>query len=304
MIDVVVALVPVFVLILLGHAMRRTEFVPEAFWAPAEKLTYYVTFPALLVQNLAEADFSGLPVLPLAGVEAAATMLSGLAMLLLWPVLKVSGPAFTSMIQGAIRPNTYFGLAAAASLYGAPGVTLMAVCVAVVVPLVNVLSVMALVRFASSHYAGWKAMVAPVMTNPLILACVAGVVINASNLGIPPGGSQTLRILGSAALPIGLLAVGAGLDFQALRRTGLHVVLTGACKLLVLPLVAVSGAALVGLEGVARGVAILYAALPCSASAYVLARQMGGDSALMANVISAQTVLAALTIPLLLIGFP
>ncbi|MBW7849769.1 MAG: AEC family transporter [Rhodospirillales bacterium] len=304
MLAVVVALIPVFVLIVLGYAMRRLEFVPEAFWPPAEKLTYYVTFPALLVQNLAEADVAGLPVLPLAGVEATATVLSGLALLLAWRWLDVSGPAFTSMIQGAIRPNTYVGLAAAASLYGARGVTLMAICVAAVVPLVNLLSVVAMVRLASGHASGWRAMVLPVAKNPLILACLAGIFLNLAGIGLPLWASQTLRILGSAALPIGLLAVGAGLHLRALRRTGSHVLLTSACKLLLLPLLAVAGAAWVGLDGMARGVALLYAALPCSASAYVLARQMGGDAGLMANIISTQTLLAAITIPLLLIGFP
>lgn len=301
MLAVLVALLPVFVLILLGYAMRRGQFVPDMFWPPAEKLTYYVTFPALLAQNLADANFTGLPVMPLAGVEAGATVASGFAMLCWWPRLKVSGPAFTSMIQGAIRPNTYFGLAAASSLYGAKGVTLMAICVAVVVPLVNLLSVVAMVRFASPQAPGWRGMIVPIVTNPLILACMAGILINASGLGLPVGISQTLKILGSAALPIGLLAVGAGLNFAALRHTGTHVLLTSGHKLLLLPLLAVGGAAILAFDGPTRGVAVLYAALPCSASAYVLARQMGGDTALMANTITAQTVLAAITLPLFLI---
>ncbi len=51
------ALAPIFVLILLGHLARRLRFVPDGFWPPAEKLTYYVFFPALIVDNLARATF-------------------------------------------------------------------------------------------------------------------------------------------------------------------------------------------------------------------------------------------------------
>lgn len=63
--------------------------------------------------------------------------------LLARPVLKVSAPTFSSLVQGAIRPNTYIGLAVAAALLGTHGLTVTALCVALVVPTVNVISVLA-----------------------------------------------------------------------------------------------------------------------------------------------------------------
>ena len=54
------------------------------------------------------------------------------------------------------------------------------------------------------------------------------------------------------------------------------------------------------LEGLLVQVAVLLAALPTATSAYILARQLGGDAPLMAGIISGQTLLAMVSIPVLL----
>ncbi len=298
MIAALAALIPVFVLILLGWGMRRRAFVPDSFWAPAEKITYYVTFPALLTVNLAEAPVEGLPWAVLAALLACVTAAAVGGLIVLRPLLAdVGGAAFSSMLQGTVRPNTYIGLAAAAALWGAEGVTLTAICIAVVVPMVNLISVAALLHYAAPRRPSALQIVRPIVTNPLILACLLGIVINWSDLPLPPGVAPTLKILGGAALPIGLLAVGAGLDLGALRGTGAPVLVSSVFKLVLLPAAAAAGGLLLGLPATVVGVATLYAGLPASASAYVLARQMGGDAPLMATIITAQTLLAFLTIP-------
>ena len=63
---VVGALAPIFLLILLGYAIRRLKLLEAGFWEPAERLTYFVLFPALLLENMATAELRGLQVLPMA----------------------------------------------------------------------------------------------------------------------------------------------------------------------------------------------------------------------------------------------
>ena len=65
--SVAAALGPVFLLILLGALLRRLEFPDAAFWPQAERLTYYVLFPAMLVYKLALAEVGDTPVAPLFG---------------------------------------------------------------------------------------------------------------------------------------------------------------------------------------------------------------------------------------------
>jgi predicted permease len=304
MTETLVAVLPVFLVILLGFALRRGRWVADAFWGPAEHLTYTVTFPALLTANLAKADMGAVAWAPLMTVQAAAVLLTaGLALALRRPLLAarmgVDGAAFTSVFQGAIRPNTYIGLAVAAALFGDIGVTLTAICVAVVVPLVNVLSVSCMTRFGDGQSAGILAVLRGIVTNPLILACALGLALNATGIGLPPVIGPTLEILARAALPIALLAVGAGLSFRHLRRAWGPVTVSSALKLAGLPLLAWAGCALTGLDAVTTATAVLYAGLPCSASSYVLARRMGGDAPLVAGIITAQTLASAVTIALL-----
>lgn len=306
MLDTVFALIPIFLLIVVGFAMKRRGFVPDAFWAPAEKTTYYITFPALLVASTARAPLAELDWGPLMLVNAGAIVAVFAAMTLARPLFGVSAASFTSMIQGSIRPNTYIGLAAAASLYGEAGVALTAVCIASVVPLVNVLAVATLVRCVgtATTTGRWQRLlqtVRGIVTNPLILACALGMALNGVGIGMPDiVVGPFLDILGAAALPVGLLAVGAGLAPEAIAGSGRAVVITSLAKLFGVPLAAGLLALAAGLDGAAAGVAVLYAALPCSASSYVLARQMGGDAPMMANVITVQTLAAAATMPLVI----
>lgn len=303
MTDTLSAVGPVFLVILLGFVLRRAGWVPEAFWGPAESVTYTVTFPALLVANLAAADMAAVAWRPLVAVQAGALMLVAVGMVAtrraLWHRLGLDGPGFTSAFQGAIRLNTYIGLAVASALFGEAGVTLTAICVAVAVPLVNVLSVLCLSAWGDGQAARPGPIAKGLITNPLILACAIGIALNVGGIGLPPLIGPTLEILGRAALPVALLAVGAGLSFRQLSRARAPVAVSGAVKLLVLPVLVWVGCLLTGLDGVTTTVAVIYAGLPCSASSYVLARRMGGDGPLVAGIITAQTLASALTIPAL-----
>ncbi|MEE9140997.1 MAG: AEC family transporter [Alphaproteobacteria bacterium] len=307
--DVAAALAPVFFLIVIGYAFRRSGFLEEGFWVRADRLTYFVLFPALLAHNLAlahlgEIRFAGMVVALVGAVAAVA-----LVLLVLRPRLKLGGPAFTSVFQGSIRPNTYVGLAAAVALYGDAGLTLAAVAVAAMVPLVNVLSTTALARFASDgpeprgDPPPFREIAATVARNPLILACLAGVVLNWSGLGLPLGSEPVLDILGRAALPLGLLSVGAGLDVKAARSAVSPLAVASVCKLVALPAIAVAALKGLGVGGLTATVAILFAALPTSATSYVMARQLGGDHGLMAGIITVETALAVVTLPAALILF-
>ncbi|MBB4284385.1 AEC family transporter [Roseospira goensis] len=303
MTDTLAAVLPVFLVILLGFGLKRGRWLPDAFWGPAETLTYTVTFPALLTANLAKADMTAVAWAPLMTIQAAAVLLVAAvtvaARRTLGARLGVDGPAFTSVFQGAIRPNTYIGLAVAAALFGDTGVTLTAIGVAVVVPLVNVLSVTCMARFGAGQSASPWGVARGIVTNPLILACALGIALNATGLGLPPVIGPTLEILGRAALPVALLAVGAGLSFAHLRHAGAPVAVSGVAKLAVVPLLVWAGCALAGLDAVTTTVAVLYGGLPCSASSYVLARRMGGDAPLVAGIITTQTLLSVVTLTVL-----
>ncbi|MGQ9368957.1 AEC family transporter [Azospirillum sp. ST 5-10] len=304
MVAVFGALAPIFLLILLGHALRRRAFVPPAVWAGADRLTYFVFFPALIVDELARADLGRDDMAPMAAAMAAGILAAAALMTAARRPLGLDGPAFASVFQGSMRMNTYVGLAAARALFGDAGLTLIAVGIALIIPLVNVLAVLAHARWgrdARGVTAG--AILRGLATNPIILAALCGVALNLTGLGKPPVAGPVIEILARAALPVGLLSVGAGLDLAAARAAGLGVGVATATKLLLVPAATAAAGFALGVDGLALTVAVLFNALPCSASAYALARQMGGDHALIAAIITVQTLLAALSLPLILAAF-
>lgn len=293
-------LAPIFLLIVLGYVLRRMRWVADAFWAPAEKLTYYLFFPALLLGNAAHADLGAFAIVPLAGTLLLCTLLVSAAILALRPFGGLDGPAFTSLFQGAIRPNSYVGIAAALALFSQQGLTLVAIAIVIVVPLVNFLCVSVMVVFAAPQNTrrGIAPILFEIIKNPLIIACFGGLGLNLVGLSLPPVLSPLIDILGHAALPVGLIAVGAGLSFKALHARAGTVSLGALAKLGAMPLLTFLIGSQFGLGGVELAVCVMYMSLPTSASSYVLARQLGGDGPLVAGMITASTILAMIALPL------
>lgn len=300
MTDVIAALVPVFAIIALGTVLRVVRLLDDSGWRAIERLTYFVLFPCFLFGAIAFADFSSAPV----GLLAVALAVSMLAMAgytyLFRPLLDLDGPAFTSLFQGAVRWNSYVALGAIAAVLGQPGLALIAVAVAVMVPLANMLCVIVLIRHASDRAINPAMLVGQLMQNPLILACLAGIAAQVLGITVPGIVATSIDLVGKAALPLGLLAVGASLDFGDLKSRPMPVIAASVLKLAIMPLFLAATAVAVGMKGPAATAALICAAVPGAPSSFILARQMGGDAPLMAGITTVQTVAALLTMPLML----
>nr|WP_298249501.1 AEC family transporter [uncultured Halomonas sp.] len=298
MTDIAGALGPLFLLILLGSILGWLRQPGADFWPALERLVYFLLFPAMLVATLATADVSQVPVIRVAIALLGAM---GAFAALLWSVrgwLGMEAAAFTSAFQGALRFNTYVGVAGAAALHGAPGATVAAVAVALMVPVVNVLCVGSFIAAGTLGRGSLGKSLAALGRNPLILACLVGIGLNIGGIGLPGWSEATVTLLGRAALPLGLVAVGVALRPAALVRRDRGIWASHLVKLGLMPALALALALLLGLDPVSRDVVLLFAALPTATSAYILARQLGGDAEMMAALITGQTLLAMATLPL------
>lgn len=292
---VLLALWPIFALIVSGFVLQRVRFFGAEFWSGAERINYFFLFPALLISSLTQAPFFS-PELP----QMALLIVVSIA--IIWVVLQIlrkryNWPAtrFGVLAQGALRFNTYLGLAAVSALYGKEGLALAAIILAIKVPILNLLSVWALAAGKEVHV---RQLLLPILKNPLILGCFIGIALNLSGAGLPLGSDTFLAMLGAASLPLGLLCVGAALQPAYLLGERHALLLNSAAKLLLIPCLVGLLAWLLQLPVLAGGLVIIFFALPTAPSAYILARQMGGDSQLMAGIITMQTLLAALSLPL------
>ena len=275
-----------------GEAARVGVLFDADFWGGIERLVYFVLFPALLFRSLALSQSSladaGRLALVGVGFTLAGMALSALAQ----PLFHLPRPTFAACFQCGFRFNTYVALAAASRLGGAEGVALMSMLIGVLVPLVNVAAVAMLAREHGVRVAGALA------RNPLVIACVVGIAWNAAKLPVPALAARVLELLAAAALPLGLLAVGAGLRF---KRGALPVPAFAwwtALKLIALPAIALALAYAFALSSLERQMAVVMAAVPTATSAYILAVQMRASGSPVALLISSGTLIAAITLPL------
>lgn len=305
MLSVIFAIIPIFLLIALGGALKRYNFPGNAFWPLADKMTYYIFFPALLVDNLSNARLGNLDPTGMLGALLVVILLQAALVYLLRPLAKVDGPGFTSMFQGAVRFNTFVGLGAVAALEGGAGITLFAIAISLAIPVLNVLCVLTLARYgAHGQSTSLKGQALFLIKNPLIIACLIGIAMNAAGLSLPHGIDPAFKMLGSVAAPMGLLTVGAGLQWEAARSGGRAVLLASALKLAVYPLMLFGAAKLWGLGPMETKVMVLWGTMPTASTSYILARQMGGDAPLAAAIVTVSTILAFVTVPIfmLLVG--
>lgn len=297
---VIAALLPVFLLIVLGFILKRTLLRLDTQWHGLERLTYYVLLPVFLIQTLVKADLSTVPVGGVGGALLLSALAVSLVCLALRPLLAragVDGPAFTSIFQGATRWQTYVALAVSGSLFGTLGLALASVAMIAIVPTVNVLCVTVLAQYASPEKRSAGSIAVTVVSNPLIWACLIGLAINVTHIPLPRLWHEVADALGRSSLAIGLLVTGAGLQLKGLFKPSLAAGVAVVLKLVLMPAIAVTLALQFGITGSSLAVVTICSAVPTASSAYVLARQMGGDAPLLAQIITLQTILAAVTMP-------
>ncbi|MEM7019441.1 MAG: AEC family transporter [Pseudomonadota bacterium] len=300
MTDITQALLPVFLVILFGYALRRIEFPGDEFWPHVERLVYFVLFPVLLFGKLASAPLEQLSTAPMIVVLLVSIFVIATLTLLLRPWLKIDGPVFSSLFQGNVRFNSYVAIAIAIMLDPTTGLTLAAIAVITMVPLLNVLCVVVLAFHASREQPDWRSIASALLRNPLIIGCFAGISVNLLAVPLPQTVWRLADILGAGALPLGLLAVGAALRFEQIQDNRMIILLSVAIKLLVFPAVAWCMCILLEVDLHTRSMILLFTALPTAGSAYVLARQMGGAHTLMASIITLQTLISVITVPIIL----
>ena len=297
---------PIFLITLLGSIIKNKWLTSEEFWRGIEKLSYFVLFPAMLFNYVSTADLSVASIIKLVVALIISTILVSFGLIVYQKKYKIDKVQFTSIFQGSIRYNSYIFFGVSSPLLGPSGLSIVAVISSYMIIFTNILSVMIFAYYipnksvTNTIKTSFVLMMKLIVRNPLIIASLVGFVFNYSNLELHLGLKKTLDSLSNAALAIGMLNVGAGLNFT-IRQELLHnVMFTSFVKLVAFPLVSVVVLWLMSIEGIDRSVGILYSCLPCASTAYVLSRQLDGDPDSMASIITFTTFFSVVTISIIM----
>lgn len=290
------ALIPVFALILIGYFFKKIKFPSFEFWPMADKLTYYILMPALLIYELSNASLNSKDSFSFVIAALLAIFFTMIILIIINKIKPTNASSFTSVIQGGIRFNTYVFLALSGAIFGKEGLVLSAIILTFAIPFINILCITIFALYISNDKLNFLYLIKSIISNPLIVACLIGGTINFLGIEFPVVINNTLAILSKSALPIGLLSVGFGLVIKEITSFKSELIISSFAKHLIMPILIFIFAKLFGLDNMMISILVLFAVLPTAPSSFILARQLGGNMGLMSSIITVQTLLSALFI--------
>ena len=289
---------PIAWILAVGFGLRRYIGVEEVVWRGLERISYLVLMPSLLAAVIIKAPRLEIPWIALAGSMYGTFGLISITLVVGWKLglFGSNYPSFTSLYQGSVRFNTFISMALIVGL----NPTLLphlGIAAAVFIIALNICCVVLMTAGHSGPLS--RRIVREILKNPLIMACVLGGFGRV--IGIPYEFPITgLDLVGQAALPMGVLCLGAGLQWNALRSGMGLALLAVIIQLLIKPFLFIGLAVWFGLSSEWLLVGLLLMCVSTAPSSFILARQLGGDAPLMAGIVAVQTVLAILSVPLVL----
>jgi malonate transporter and related proteins len=291
---------PIFVVVLLGFVLRRRGMIDSAFVHTASMLVFRFGLPAILFLGVYDGGNGGGADIRLNVYIVTMTLvLVGLS----WGqsrILRLPGKDDRVFVQGVYRNNlAVVGLAFCANAYGDAGLAQAAVPMGILTIVYNLLAVMLLGAPGSGEdERRWWRVIKSILTNPLILALVAGFGYRATGLPLPVVVADAGKYFAAMTLPLALLCIGASLDFSALRGVRLAVATACAWKLIVSPLLFVLGALALGWRGQTLGIIFFFSAAPTAAASFVMVKAVRGNDVLAAAIVVFTTVMSMLSVTL------
>ncbi len=288
-------LLPDFSLILCGYLVCRFTALQRNIWEPVESLVYYFLFPVLLFHSIVKSplDFNAASGLIAAGMTMGlcAIALSYSLPWLPWIGRHIDARLHAGSAQVAFRFNSFVGLALATRLAGAEGGLYFAVLIGFCIPMYNIGAVWPMARHAQRHFGR------ELVRNPLIIATLSGLMANGLGFSLPTWAEPGVKNIAGAALPLGLMAAGAGLQLGSIFKAKLLTLCVLVIRHVLTPFIALGLSHVFGLSPVQTTVLLAFSALPTASSAYVLASRMGYDGAYVASLVTASTLLGMVSLP-------
>ena len=310
--NIINTVLPVFLIIALGAQLRKAGFISAELVTGLNRLVYWVALPVLLFYKIATAAYD----YQAAGKTFLVMLIGMLACIaagyLVAAVMRMPAALMGTFVQGAFRGNLlYVGLpiiiysfANSADYSAAEIETLAFLVLASLVPAYNIAAVLALL--ASRHKLDRHAparILRQLITNPLIIACLAGAVYSLVLPPLPIVIVRTCAAVGRIALPLALLGVGAALVQGRIIGQRTYAFAGSVIKIAIGPIVGLLAARLLGLGPAETRVALIFLACPTATVSYIMAGQLGGDQRLSAAMVLISTILSILSLGLIVAIF-
>jgi len=293
---IVDTLLPIFLLISLGYFFKRIRFPDENFWTQLDRFNYFVLFPSLLFYKISTSDIKSIVSYDFIMMTIFVIFLLSLILIVLNKILHFDGSSFTSIYQGVARFNVYIFISLGSALLSDESLVLGLILITFIIPFINIMCISIFTLYVPKDKISIVSFFKSVITNPLIIACIAGAVFSVFDIVLPNVIDKTLSLFTMAVLPLGLLSVGFGLHLKAIKENKLAIFIGIIGKLILFPTLMYILCSILSVEKDLMVLLMLFSSVPTASSSYSLARQLGGNLKLMSSLISIQVVLSIFTI--------
>lgn len=295
---------PVFSLIIAGCMLKRCELTNDAFLKTSDKLIYYIFFPAMLFWKIGGSSMATAESWDLCKAALCAIVVLYALSAIGIKVFGVSGYQAGTFSQSCYRFNTYVGMAIVLNAVGEEGVRHFGILVGMVIPVVNVFAVSTLIWFSQMRFSRaekYRFTAKAVVSNPLIVACIAGIFYSKCIGRFPTFIHNTFELSAFVTLPLALLSIGAALRLKNMGRYLKPSLIAAMYKLLLLPAAGFFFLKAFGVTGIQFKTGMIFFALPTSTAVYVLSSQLGSDTDLASATIVLSTMFSFLSLPAVLL---
>ncbi len=294
-------ILPVFIIVILGFVLGRTGFIGESFIEPAEKIVFKVALPVMLFLEVAGAEkLSGSDMKLIVFCICAVTSVFLLVSLIAFVFVKKEYRG--AFAQGASRSNfAVLGIPLAISMFGDAGGTAIALVMPFVIIMFNTYSVIVLSVFANgekrmSVSGTLKKLFLNIVTNPLIIAVFLALPVLYFEIEFPTFANRSLDYISAMTTPLSLICLGANFKLSAIKGRAVTAAVATALKLVIIPLICVTVAALLGFRNESLGTVFILFAAPSAVSSYIMARNMNNDSDLASQILLFTTMICVFTV--------
>lgn len=300
--EIINLIVPIFLVIMLGYALKKTGFLTEAFGHELSKFVFYIALPVMLFYKTSIIDFSKF--ISWEVVITYPVCALTVALLSFLYALKLDSFQRGAFVQGAFRPNlAYLGLPVVLTVLGDAALGFAAVIIALGT-VVNTIMTIGLFKLMDTNRGDVHIVLrlVGVLKNPLIISITLGVLFSLMNLSLPTCLANTAKIISPISLALILITVGISLSFSEIREYLKYDFAAATFKLVLMPLLAyLIASKICGLSGVPLHTAILMMGMPTAIVSYTFAKELNSDSKLALSIVNFNTLAAMITIPIMIL---
>ncbi len=292
------AVMPIFILMLLGYTLKSIKLADKKSVDVVNGWIFKIFLPVLLFYNIYStrtSDILNVKLIVYAAVGIFLVFIFGyFAVLFLSKDNAIRGV----MLQGFFRSNVaILGIPLVSYICGNKTSGLASLMVAVLIPVFNTLAVIALEVFRKgNNKLNILKLLRGIITNPLIIGCVIGLIAFAMDLSLPSVIEKSVKDIASVATPLSIITLGTVFDFSNIKGYFKENVIVVTTRLIIVPLIMIPIAVWMGFRGEALACVLTIFATPIAISSFPMAKQMDGDENLAVQVIVISSALCIVTL--------